>query len=93
MGERNKMNAHDSAVMNQIGVFQDAAQVKRLENGNAATLKRISQVVRVVKGQAWISLDGEDMVLKNGQEVYLRQGKQPAVISSVNRETLVYEIR
>jgi mannose-6-phosphate isomerase-like protein (cupin superfamily) len=53
--------------------------------------KRVSQVFRVVSGTAWVSIDGEDIVLRTGEELKLSHGKYDAVISSADDDPLVYE--
>lgn len=53
--------------------------------------KRESQVLRIVSGTAWISMDGEDVVLKPGEEFKLSHGKHKALVSPATNEPLVYE--
>lgn len=55
--------------------------------------KRESQVLHVVSGTAWISMDGEDIILNEGEEVRLSRGKYDAVVSSSDRHPLIYEIK
>ncbi len=62
-----------------------------LMKGYVRDEKRESQVLRVVSGTAWISLDGEDIVLKPGEEYKLSHGKHKALVSPVTDEPLVYE--
>jgi hypothetical protein len=53
--------------------------------------KRESQVLRVVSGKAWVTMDGEDVVLQPGDEIKLSRGKYDAVVSAAGDEPLVYE--
>jgi quercetin dioxygenase-like cupin family protein len=68
-------------------------QIIELAAGKAHTLARPTQTVRVVQGNAWITLDGEDYLIKAGQEVMVQVQKAPAVISSPNDEPLIFEVR
>lgn len=68
-------------------------QIVELTAGKAYNLVRPTQVVRVIQGNAWITLDGEDYFLKAGQEVMVPVHKAPAVISSPNGKPLIFEVR
>lgn len=62
-----------------------------LMQGYVRDEKRESQVLRVVSGTAWISLDGKDVVLHPGEEYKLSHGKYKALVSPATDEPLVYE--
>ena len=62
-----------------------------LMKGYVRDEKRESQVLRIVSGTAWISMDGEDVVLKPGEEFKLSHGKYKALVSPATDEPLVYE--
>jgi mannose-6-phosphate isomerase-like protein (cupin superfamily) len=62
-----------------------------LMKGYVRDEKRESQVMRVVSGTAWVSMDGEDIILKPGEELKLSHGKYKAVVSPTGNEPLVYE--
>lgn len=62
-----------------------------LMNGYVRDEKRESQVLRIVSGTAWVSMDGEDIVLQAGEELKLSHGKYDAVISPAGSDPLVYE--
>jgi mannose-6-phosphate isomerase-like protein (cupin superfamily) len=62
-----------------------------LMKGYVRDEKRESQVMRVVSGTAWVSMDGEDIILNPGEELKLSHGKHKAVVSPANDEPLVYE--
>ncbi|MBZ0296229.1 MAG: DUF2917 domain-containing protein [Anaerolineae bacterium] len=62
-----------------------------LMKGYVRTEKRESQVLRIVSGTAWVSMDGEDLILNPGEELKLSHGKHHAVVSPANNQPLVYE--
>jgi hypothetical protein len=62
-----------------------------LMNGYVRSEKRESQVLRIVSGKAWVSMEGEDTILEPGQEFKLSHGKHQAVVSAVGDDPLVYE--
>jgi mannose-6-phosphate isomerase-like protein (cupin superfamily) len=62
-----------------------------LMKGYVRDEKRESQVLRVISGKAWVTMDGEDVVLKPGDELKLSRGKYDAVVSATGDEPLVYE--
>ncbi len=62
-----------------------------LMKGYVRDEKRESQVLRVVSGAAWVSMDGEDFILRTGEELKLSHGKHKALVSPANNEPLVYE--
>lgn len=53
--------------------------------------KRESQVLRIISGTAWVSMDGEDLILNPGDELKLSHGKHKALVSAATDEPLVYE--
>jgi mannose-6-phosphate isomerase-like protein (cupin superfamily) len=62
-----------------------------LMKGFVRTEKRVSQVLHVVSGTAWITMDGEDTILNPGDALKLSHGKYKAVVSAAGGEPLVYE--
>ena len=62
-----------------------------LMKGYVRTEKRESQVMRVVSGKAWVTMDGKDLILNPGDELKLSHGEYKAVVSTANNEPLVYE--
>ena len=62
-----------------------------LMTGYVRSEKRESQVLRIVSGTAWVSMDGEDVILQSGEELKLSHGKHQAVVSPAGHEPLVYE--
>ena len=65
----------------------------QLGPGGARSLRRNSQVLRVISGNAWITFDGKDMYLDCDEELSLVPGRSHAVISALGDHPLVYEIR
>ena len=62
-----------------------------LMKGYVRNEKRESQLIRIVSGTAWVSMDGEDTILNPGEELKLSHGKYNAVVSATGNEPLVYE--
>ena len=55
--------------------------------------KRESQVIHIVSGTAWVTMDGKDVILTEGEELRLSRGKYDAIVSTANNEPLVYEVK
>ena len=70
---------------------QSSKTAIELLKGYVRDEKRESQVMRVVSGAAWISMDGEDIILQPGEELKLSHGKHKALVSPASDEPLVYE--
>ena len=58
--------------------------------GSIRDEKPESQLLHVVSGTAWVSMDGKDLIVYEGQEVKLSRGKYQAVVSNVGDEPVVY---
>ena len=56
------------------------------------SVKRESQNVTVVKGAAWITFEGLDWFIEEGESIGLGDGLDEAVISAMGPFPLVYEI-
>lgn len=67
--------------------------MEKVEKGFARDEKRESQLLHVVSGTAWVTMDGNDILLKAGQDVKLSRGKYNAVVSNVGHVPVVYEIK
>lgn len=65
----------------------------QLKVGEVRSLERRSQVLRVVSGLVWVTMDGQDIVLKGGDELTLKRGKDHAVISAAGLRPAAFEIR
>jgi hypothetical protein len=63
-----------------------------LYRGEVYRLPRACRQMRVRSGAAWVSFDGQDLVLACGEEARLAPGKDFAVVSGVGRAPLILEI-
>lgn len=66
--------------------------VRRLDIGDVAALPRADQVVRVISGCAWVTLNQDDLIIRSGERMTLYPGKYAPVISALGDNQLVYEI-
>lgn len=69
----------------------DADCLVQLAPGEVRSHRRNSQVLHVVSGQAWITVDGRDIVLSSGEEMAISPGTYEAVILALGRQPLTYE--
>jgi hypothetical protein len=51
-----------------------------------------SQGVQVVSGLAWLTVAGEDILLKNGERLWLLAGKEVALVSALGSAPLILEV-
>ena len=51
-----------------------------------------TQIVRILSGSAWITINAEDRILAEGEETFIETSRQQAIISSLNQRLLVFEI-
>ena len=63
-----------------------------LLKGEVQRVKSNYRGLRVRAGQAWVTLNGRDLVLKRGEEVALDKGQDAAVVSSLGHAPLVIEL-
>ncbi|NWG17739.1 MAG: hypothetical protein HXY41_14020 [Chloroflexi bacterium] len=68
------------------------ANVRRLDANDVAVLPLANQVVRVLSGAAWVTLNQDDIIVKSGEKITLYPDKYPPVISALDNRQLVYEI-
>ena len=66
--------------------------VFEFDYGESRALQPYPQIITVIAGCAWITLDEHDIILKTGAQFRLTPGRNRAVISSANRERLVYSV-
>lgn len=55
-------------------------------------LPRTSQGIQVISGTAWLTRDGKDIFLQNGERVCLLAGKDLALVSPLGCASLVVEV-
>jgi hypothetical protein len=51
-----------------------------------------SRGVQVVSGQAWLTVDGEDIFLRKGEKLCLFTGKDLALVSALGHTPLILEV-
>jgi hypothetical protein len=66
--------------------------VIELQGGQFYSLPRTCQVVRIIAGYAWITFDGQEIVLRSGEQMQLVPGHEPALISTPVNRPLVFEV-
>jgi hypothetical protein len=64
-----------------------------LDRNEMRPLSAETQIIHVTAGIAWISTDGTDLIVNSGEEIVMRRGKHPALISSAGKYPLEYEVR
>lgn len=53
-----------------------------------------AQTLRVVAGRLWVTVNGLDIILEEGGELFLpTSSRYPAVISNLSKRTAFYEIK
>jgi hypothetical protein len=78
-------------VSSSVRLEPDRPRIQAQEERGAKP-ESASQVLLVVSGQAWLSLDGTDLVLGRGEAIRLRPRGGKVVISSLGSQPLVCEI-
>jgi hypothetical protein len=64
----------------------------QLVGRDAYSLPARGQILRVVSGCAWVSLDGKDTIVQCGEVLKLAPTEHGAVISALGPQPLVYEV-
>jgi len=80
----------------QVAILDRAIQLNR---GQVRSIGRKAQFLRVISGVAWVTIDGEDIILSGDEETTLeprtQRGTSPrksrAVITAVGEDSIVYE--
>jgi hypothetical protein len=67
-------------------------EVFRQNKGSTRELPKTCQLIRVLSGCAWISINGEDIIVESGHEVHLAGGEYAGIISNLCDELLVYQV-
>ncbi len=63
-----------------------------LLKGEVQRVKSSYRGLRVRAGQAWVTMNGRDLVLKRGEEMVLDRAQDAAVVSSLGHAPLVIEL-
>ena len=58
---------------------------------NIYKLPKTVTAVRVISGQAWVTVLGEDIILRQGESAALKPGNDGAVVSSLSSIPLILE--
>jgi hypothetical protein len=66
------------------------AEAHWMTESESNTLPREAKRLKVLFGIAWVSSNGEDIILNKGQEFNLLPGRYPAVISPLKSGSLAY---
>ena len=67
-------------------------QTQRLDGRDVRRMTNVAQVIRVVAGSAWITVNGEDIFVNRGEQIQIEPSEHPPVISGVNGRAVVYEV-
>ena len=60
--------------------------------GEVYHLPETGRCIRVVSGQAWLTVQGQDIVLSAKDEARLAASHEPKLVSALNRKPLVVEV-
>jgi hypothetical protein len=63
-----------------------------LNRGDVFRLPRACRDLWVVSGRAWVTFDGKDIILNNGERASFKRGKDAVVVTSMGKAPLVLEI-
>ncbi len=64
----------------------------RLGVGDVYRVPRHVRRIRIVSGQAWVSFAGKDIVLSPGQHMAFTPHEDVALVSGIDRASLVFEV-
>jgi hypothetical protein len=78
-----KMNVESTPVLDIIELNGDETYV----------LDSHTQMIRVLKGTAWITFNGEDRVVPQDEDTFIEARREQAIVSSLNHSGLVFEIQ
>ena len=80
------------AAVNNFVAKSTLDQVGHLEVGEVLSIKRASLTLSVHAGDAWLTLDAQDIFLNPGGQYDLGAGKYPAVLSVMGSQKLIYSL-
>jgi hypothetical protein len=78
-----KMNLDTRPVLDIIELNGDETYV----------LDSYAQLIHVLNGSAWITINGEDRIVGQDEDTYIESCRGQAIISSLNHSPLVFEIQ
>ena len=64
----------------------------KIENNQVLKLPKAYREVQVLSGTAWITVDGQDIILRSGEKVSLPSSNNFALISALTPLPLVLEV-
>lgn len=64
----------------------------RIRQGEVRNLPRDGRRLRIISGEAWLTMDGRDHILEAGQALVLGRGREKALVSPTNGSSLRLEI-
>ena len=79
------------AFLGQSRLDTRASRRIRVTEDEARLLPQGAHTIRVFSGGAWVSHQGQDFVLREGQILSLRDDDNGAVVTSVGRQPVVLE--
>ena len=71
---------------------RDAAETIEIPEGEVAALPRSWSEVRVLSGQAWLTMNGQDYFLEAGQSLFLLERQDKTLVSSTNGGAVRIEV-
>jgi hypothetical protein len=74
------------------GEADSSLEIFKQNKGTTHKLPQTCQLIRVLSGCAWISINGEDIIVESGQEIHLAAGEYAGVISNLCDDLLVYNL-
>jgi|FLYN01.1.fsa_nt_gi hypothetical protein len=84
-----KLTTHDMLIP---AALQEPRRRFEIVPGAALHLQHGEQKISVIFGIAWISWQGQDFVVRQGESLSLRPDKYDAVISPLRGERLIFEV-
>jgi hypothetical protein len=55
-------------------------------------LPQACQEIRVLAGCAWLTLDGQDIILTRGDQLWLAKNRDFALVSALGQNPLIFEV-
>lgn len=63
-----------------------------LNRGDVYRLPCAIRDMWVVSGRAWVTFDGKDIILNNGERASFKRGKDAVIVTSMGKAPLVLEV-